>query len=255
MPDKVLWDAAIHVYDDAYPCRPGLTTRPPHAPIAHYLSAHAQIGITNIVLSQASAYGFDNSLLLDTLDTLSGRGRGIVVLPPTVPLRDLQDLHRRGVRGIRFMMFEGGALRWEDAAPWATIAAELNWVLKFQIDTPQFEAQAAFLASLPARLVIDLYPGTLDFTHETIDRLRHIMHQGKTWLSLTAPKGPADRAFDMMALALLTSHPDKCLWASNWPQGMAEPRNSVPKGLSWLSDVAGPEIAAIVLANPAGLFE
>lgn len=252
MPDDVLWDAAIHVYDDAYPRRAGLAVRLPHAPISRYLASRGS-GIGKVVLSQASAYGFDNSLLIDTLGTLSGKGRGIVVLPPTQSDAELRQLHERGVRGVRFMMFEGGALGWDDVAPWAAQAANMDWVLKFQLNSGQFHARMPLLRTLLAKSIIDVYPGTLDLTAQTLDRLADLLGQGRTWLSLTAPSAE-DTAFNAVVLDLINAYPHRCLWASNWPSRMSEPRSPMETGAAWLADLVGEDRARVVMMNAGQLF-
>lgn len=250
MAEAEIWDAAIHVYDDAYPCRPGVNSKPPHAPISRYLAEAEKNDIARVVLSQASAYGFDNSLVLDSLDVLGQRGRAVVVLPASTPRSEQMDLHARGVRGIRFMMFPGGALGWADVAPWAAQAADMGWVLKFQLDPEQFRAHAELLASLPAEVIIDVYPGTLTLDIRTLDRLAKILDAGRAWLSLTAPISDTDMAFGQAVRVLVERHAQRCIWASNWPSAMT----AVETGKSWLHDLIGSRGARQVMANAGQIF-
>jgi D-galactarolactone isomerase len=254
MADNALWDAAIHVYDDAYPVRPGLTAKPPHAPISTYFSAHERMGISNVVLSQASVYGFDNSLLLDTLDRLSGRGRGIVVLPPTIALSELRSLHARGVRGVRFLMSAAGALHWEDIAPWAARATELDWLLKFQVTSDQFVAASRLLATLPCKVILDVYPGALSLDAGSVALLDPMLEDRRTWLSFVAPQDD-DKAFNDAARVLINSHPKQCLWASNWPAGLSASQSPTQTGANWLTQIIGHPLAMTMMENAGQLFD
>lgn len=253
MHNKVLWDAGIHVYDDAYPVRPGLLAKPPHAPISHYLSAHDSLGVDRIVLSQPSAYGFDNALLLDTLDSLSGSGRGIIVLPPTQNRSELEDLHRRGVRGVRFLMSPAGALGWDDIAPWSNLAADLDWVLKFQLTSEQLVGAAELLALLPCKVLLDVYPGALSLDPDTVALLVPLIRNGRTWLCFTAPE-EGDKAFNDAARVMTKSHPQNSLQASNWPTGLSGSRSPTRNGVNWLKGTVGHPLALTVMGNAGQLF-
>lgn len=254
MPNDVMWDAAIHVFDDAYPCRPGLKARPPHAPISRYLDAGGALDADRLVLSQPSAYGFDNSLLIATLAALQGRGRGIVVLPPATSYSDLTELHARGVRGVRFLMSAAGVLGWDEVAPWATRAADLNWVLKFQLTSEQFIGAAGLLVTLPCKVILDVYPGALALDAVAIARLGPLLETGRTWLSFAAPLED-NKDFNCAARELINSYPKQCLWASNWPSARAESRSPIESGVNWLSELVGYPLATAVRRSASQLFD
>src|SRR5215475_890791 len=101
-------DCHVHVFGprDRYP---QLDTRAYTAGVASLdsLQRHANpLGITRFVIVQASVNGLDNSYLLDTLDSLDGQGRGVVVVDPrAVTPRALEEMYERGVRGLRLNLY------------------------------------------------------------------------------------------------------------------------------------------------------
>jgi predicted TIM-barrel fold metal-dependent hydrolase len=58
--------------------------------------------VRRFVIVQPIFYGADNTMLLEGLDALQGRGRGVAVIEPcSLSLRELVALRERGVRGLR----------------------------------------------------------------------------------------------------------------------------------------------------------
>src|SRR6202521_2629640 len=71
------------------------------APLAAHERMKRQVGLARTVLVQPSGYGTDNRAMLAALAELGARGRGVAVVEAETPLRELQRLHKAGVRGIR----------------------------------------------------------------------------------------------------------------------------------------------------------
>src|SRR3546814_2846987 len=81
--------------------RPGI--RPPEALLSDYMAMLDALGIERAVLVQPSAYGTDNTLLLDCLAAHPERLRGIAILDlDRTDDRRLAELRQTGVRGLRF---------------------------------------------------------------------------------------------------------------------------------------------------------
>src|SRR5262245_60885982 len=99
-------DAHFHVFGpaDRYPYDASdLRYRPPHEPLSAYLKLARRLGFARFVLVQPSAYGMDNSCMLDAMAEMAPQvRRGIVHLDEeTAPDRQLAEWHRHGVRGVR----------------------------------------------------------------------------------------------------------------------------------------------------------
>jgi 2-pyrone-4,6-dicarboxylate lactonase len=96
-------DSHFHVFGPAerYRYAADLRYQPPHAPLADYLAFARRLGIERYVLVQPSAYGRDNTCLLDAMRDLGEKCRGIVDIDEDAPDAELERLNAVGVRGVR----------------------------------------------------------------------------------------------------------------------------------------------------------
>ena len=98
-------DAHFHVFGAAerYPYGTDIRYKPPFEPLQAYLKLARRIGFMRYVFVQPSAYGFDNSCMLDAMRALdAGVRRGIIDLHETKTNdKELAELNALGVRGIR----------------------------------------------------------------------------------------------------------------------------------------------------------
>lgn len=98
-------DAHFHVFGPAehYPYAADLRYTPPYAPLDSYMALARRLGLQRFVFVQPSAYGLDNSCMLDAMRQLgTERCRGIVDIDETtITGETLRDWHRLGVRGVR----------------------------------------------------------------------------------------------------------------------------------------------------------
>jgi predicted TIM-barrel fold metal-dependent hydrolase len=88
---------------DRYPLtglRTGVTA--PEASMHDYGRMLAVLGIQRCVLVQPGVYGTDNTRMLDAIAEAPERRRGVAVVEDSVTAAELDRLHRRGIRGIRF---------------------------------------------------------------------------------------------------------------------------------------------------------
>lgn len=194
------------------------------------LQAHmAALGLERAVIVQPSVYGNDNRCLLDSLDQLQGRGRGVAVPPDDVSSRELRDMHARGVRGVRINL-ESAGTRAADAAAapaqrWAARVADLGWHLQLYASAPVLQALSEHLVRLPAPVVLDHFalvdgvPGA-SATAFCVDLLR----TGRVSVKLSAPYRLAvPDAARAWADAFLDAAPERVLWGSDWPHTARQP--------------------------------
>lgn len=258
-------DCHIHVYDERYPLAPSATFTPPLAPVPAYQAVQRALGLARAIVVQPTGYGFDNSCTLAAMAQLGAQARGVAVVSPQVTDAELEQLHHAGIRGVRFMMLSGGLLPWSALETMATRIAPLGWHINLQFDGRDLPQHEALLRRLPARLVIDhlgKFLGPVPADGEAMQSLGRVLDQGDCWIKLSAPyessrSGPPGYG-DMAALArrLAERHPERCLWASNWPHPNVEPRPSDARLLDWM--LACVDSAAtrrlILVDNPAKLY-
>jgi D-galactarolactone isomerase len=260
-------DCHVHIYEDGYPLAPTATFKPPHAPVTAYRAVQRALGLERVVLVQPTGYGLDNRCLLDALAQLGDAARGIAMVPPEVPDAELARLHAAGVRGVRFMMVAGagGPLPWEALEPMAKRIAPLGWNVNLQLDGRDLPLYHALIDRLPGNVVID-HTGKFIVPVATDDAafktLQAILDRPDRWVKLSAPyetsiSGPPHYAdVGALARALVQSHPQRCLWASNWPHPNRVPPPADADMLAllgeWADDAATRE--RILVTNPARLY-
>lgn len=260
-------DCHLHIYEDRYPLAATATFKPPHAPVSAYRQVQQQLGLERAVLVQPTGYAFDNRCMLDSLRQFGPAARGICIVGTDIRDDELQQLHVAGVRGVRFMMIAGagGPLPWETLEPIAARIAPLGWNINLQLDGRDLPKYKALIDRVPGKLVIDhtgkfLEPVPVD--DESFKTLQRVLERPDRWVKLSAPyetskSGPPDYD-DVAALAkaLLRAHPDRCLWASNWPHPNRNPPPSNDAMLAlldaWTRDTATRD--AVLVANPQRLY-
>ena len=99
-------DAHFHVFgrEEQYPYYAlDLRYKPPYEPLEAYMKLARRLGFERFVFVQPSAYGFDNSCMLDAMAEVAPKlRRGIVHLDETKPNDAvLGKWHAQGVRGVR----------------------------------------------------------------------------------------------------------------------------------------------------------
>src|SRR5580692_1379903 len=135
-------DAHFHVFGpaDKYAYGTDIRYKPPHEPLERYLELAQRLGLVRYVFVQPSAYGYDNSCMLDSMRQLDPAiRRGIIDLDENnTSDRELADLNAIGIRGIRVNI---SPIRQPEAglaasmrpriARLAGICHELGWHLDF----------------------------------------------------------------------------------------------------------------------------
>ena len=267
-------DAHFHVFGAAerYPYGADLRYQPPHAPLEDFLALAGRMGFERYVFVQPSAYGRDNTCMLDAMRMVGDRCRGIVDIDENAPDAELDRLNRAGVRGVRVNV---NPIKPPEPGFSKTMltrierldrrCAEIGWTLDFL--TPGWLTQELLpvMAKLKVRYTVAhlgmflardgaRQPGFLEF----LDLLKN--GNGNCWVKLTgvyrmsvAP-GFADAA--PLAHALIEAAPDRLIWGSDYPHlsfsdrvGSVELFNLLGE---WASDNAMRR--RILVDNPGQLF-
>lgn len=257
-------DCHVHIYE---PERFPLTQQIARASWRDYRNVQQRLGLERAVLVQANGYGFDIRCLLDALSQAGDAARGIAVIKPDITDEQLVELHRNGVRGVRFMLIPNaqGALGWEALEPISARIAELGWVINLQVDGRLLADYEQRLRALPSALSIDhtgkfLEPVGTD--HIGFKSLLRLLDTGNVWVKVSAPYetsktgAPHYEDVSQLARALVQIHPDRCLWASNWPHPGRDPMPDDLAMLDLLSEWAPDSLIRwkILMDNPAQLY-
>ena len=103
-------DCHAHVFgpEAKYPYSPARGYTPPDAPLDTYLALLDTLGIERAVLTQPSVYGTDNSAMLDAMALYPERLLGVVAVDAGITDAELNDLHKKGARGVRVNIADKG---------------------------------------------------------------------------------------------------------------------------------------------------
>lgn len=255
----------MHVFEDSYPLAPTASFKPPHAPAAAYKAVQSALGLSRVVVVQASGYAFDNTLVLRALKELGPETRGVAVVGPTVTDEELDRLTRAGIRGIRFHMLRGGVLPWNLLETMAARVHPFGWHVQLQLDGRDLPQHIDMVSRLPGQLVIDhngKFMEPVEPNHPAFQALLRLLDSDRRWVKLSAPYEtskvgpPGYDDVSRLARALVRANPERCLWASNWPHPNTTPAPSNAAMLDLLLDWADDEATRrrILVDNPARLY-
>jgi D-galactarolactone isomerase len=230
-----------------------------------YREVMQRLNLDRVVLVQPTAYGSDNSCLLDALADFQARARGIFLVTPETSSETLRAWNDAGGRGARFFMLSGSILTWDMLEPVARKIAEFGWHVQLQLDGRNLADYEDLILRLPCPVVIDhngkfLEPVTPD--HPGMQSLLRLLESGKVWVKASAlyetSREGAPHYSDVGAIAkrLIAAASDRIVWASNWPHGAQKQKPDDADLLDILMDWApSRDLQQRILAeNPARLY-
>jgi predicted TIM-barrel fold metal-dependent hydrolase len=230
-------DCHAHICGPAttYPYDAERIYTPPDATIESYRHLLATLGVERAVLIQPSVYGTDNRAMLAALAAAGPGFRGVAVVEPTIPARDVEALHRAGIRGVRLNLVDRREGR--NAVPVEMVRAlteriaPFGWHIEFLVNLDE----AAGFADAVAGLKVPIVLGHLGYPHAgardwikapAFAGLLALLAGGRCWVKLTGPyriSGAADMPYedvDAAAAALAQAAPGRLIWGSDWPHVM-----------------------------------
>ena len=258
-------DCHMHVYDRRYKPAPTSPFPPPDAPVDAYRAVQRELGLSRAVVVQPNAYAFDNACTEDAILALGATARGVATIRPDIADAEIERLKRAGFRGARCFMLKGGLLSWDDVDAIAAKVARFGWHVQLQVDGRELPLHSDRIARLPTEAVIDhngKFLEPVSPAHPSFRALLTLLDRGRCWVKLSAPYEtsksgpPAYEDVSALARALAAAHPERCVWASNWPHPNINPSPSNAAMLDLLLDWAPDEATRrrILVDNPARLY-
>jgi len=270
-------DCHAHVFGPAarFPYAEPRSYTPDDAPLGAYLTHLDRLGCERGVLVQPSAYGRDNTAMLDALAREPRRLRGVAVGGAELDAQTLKTWHASGVRGLRANEFRRdgkpyyqNGVRLSDIEPLYPAMAELGWHLQLWIDTRDLPELAPQLARVPASvpIVVD-HMGRMDhrhgIAHPGFQALVRGVGEGRLWSKVSGAYRLGSTAPDYLEAkpfheALVAANPANLVWGSDWPH--PRPEGPVPDAkhlldlfLAWTPRAQDRQ--AILSDNPARLYD
>jgi predicted TIM-barrel fold metal-dependent hydrolase len=267
-------DSHFHVFGplDSYPVGPDLRYKPPVAAFEDYLDHVKTLDIKRYVFVQPSAYGRDNSCMIDAMQALDPTmRRGIVDIDENAPDATLAKLNAAGVRGVRINVnpikppepgFSATMLPRIDRM--AARCKELSWHLDFLLPGWLTTELLPTLRDLPVSFSL-AHMGmhqakdgpAMPAFQALLDLLR--TGRGHAWIKLTGAYRISQRDdyadIAPMARALFETAPDRLLYGSDYPH-LSFQQHSTIRLFALLSEwFPNPQdVERILTDNPAALY-
>ena len=277
-------DCHIHIVgaQSEYPFTAKRSYAVPPATIADYERVASVLGIDHAVVIQPSFYGTDNRCLIDTLEAVGPRWRGVAVVDGQTSDREMARLSDVGCCGTRLnLVSTGGPTDGEVGTiveRTLSIIAGSGWHLQIFTQPCNLRTIADIQSRTETPIIID-HIGFADLDRDDllapdgdVATLQRICEAGG-YVKLSGIYRLCDDPFDprlaAIAQALFAAVPDQLVWASDWPhtpghQGRPSPDTTLMpyRGLdtgrllapvaTWLPD--GDDRRRLLVENPEKLY-
>jgi predicted TIM-barrel fold metal-dependent hydrolase len=223
------WDTHFHVFGPLakFPYAANRKYTPPESTFEDYWALAARLGIDRAVCVHPNLHGPDNAVTLDALHRSQGRFLGMVKLSPTATLADMKQMHRLGIRGVRFAFNpeHGGELDddlYRRAENWCD---ELGWCIDLHMAAADLPRLADMISRTRVPVVID-HMARID-PSEGMEQLPFrvlldLVDLDHVWIKLTGAEritrsGAPYRDVIPFARALMDAAPSQMIWGTDWP--------------------------------------
>lgn len=231
-------DAHCHVFGPSaeFPFAPERKYTPCDASKQELFALRDHLGFARNVIVQATCHGADNRAMVDACLHSGGMARGIATVRRGVTDAELQEMHRAGVRGVRFNFVK----RLVDFTPKdelmeiATRIAPLGWHVVIYFEAADLPDLWDFFTGLPTTVVVD-HMGRPDVSKpvdgEEFERFIKLMREHPNiWSKVSCPErlsvsgppaldGESAAYCDVVPFArrLVETFPNRVLWGTDWP--------------------------------------
>jgi predicted TIM-barrel fold metal-dependent hydrolase len=235
------------------------------------------LGLQRLVLVQPSAYGTDNTCMLDALRAAAGTARAIAVIDDATPDAELNAMAALGVVGVRLNLITGVSV---DPAripnQLRTTAARIarqGWHLQLLAQGTLIDTVADIIPTLGVPVVFDHMASlhaALGPDQPGLNAVLRLLREGHCWMKVSGADHVASRrdapeeALPIMR-ALIAANPDRIVWGTDWPhigpltnEGSSQKVTYLPLDhaglLAVLHRAAGDAASRILATNPARLY-
>lgn len=267
-------DCHVHVLD---PLRFPFDPEAPYVPVRNEWASAEQLaavldahGLSRVVIvDPTSAYDGDSRCMIDAVERLGTRARGIARWSPRRPAFDAAALARLGrskVVGVRADFIGDGLAGVSDGSldRLVRLLADHDFVLDVQCEQEQICELSGALAQVPVRIVVD-HMGRLDpskgIAQPAFEALCRLLDRGDVYVKLSGPMRSAGdwpwHEIDPLVDALLCRFgANVAVWGSDWPFLRASSRIDYGPLLRvlerWLPDPTARQ--QVLAVNPCLLF-
>lgn len=220
-------DCHAHVIapQEVQPFVPERDYTPPPASLEAYKAMHKVLGIERAVIVQPSFYGTDNTVTLDAIRDYGPSCRGVAVVDDSITDAELEAMHERGIRGIRYNLVFAGGVGPENIERMAQRIRPLGWHVQLLVNGPTIAELEQQIAGLPVPAVVD-HMGHVKaaegLEQPGFQALLRLVGAGKAWVKLSGNYRISAMREDYtdaipFARALVAEAPEHMVWGTDWP--------------------------------------
>ena len=146
-----LFDAHLHIIDNRFPLVANKGYLPDTFTCEDYLTRMNKYALCGGVVVSGSFQAFDQSYLINSLNSLGTSFVGVTQLPATVTDEELIKFHNAGIRAVRFNLKRGGSEVLQNLNKMALRIYELvGWHVELYVDSKELISLYHMLVELPA---------------------------------------------------------------------------------------------------------
>jgi predicted TIM-barrel fold metal-dependent hydrolase len=216
------------------------------------------LGLQRSVVVQASAFGNDNSGVLQALKYGPTQSRGVVVIDARVTNEQLAGMHQAGVRAARFSTWGlGGSIGLREMLLMADRLREHALHIEFLPGAGDVNTHLDQLIGLPVTVVVD-HLGAVGL-NEKIDPLVRLLDAG-AYVKLCAYRLTSDLLSSTLVdrvQALYRHAPGQLVWGTDWPHvglSVAWDAGELLNALGFWFDRDRTALEDILVSNPERLY-
>ena len=261
-------DGHVHVFGPqaSYPrvAEPHYTL--PDGPVRMLTGMGQTLGLERFAIVQPSYYGTDNRCMLDALDLLGNRARGVVMVKEDTSDDELALMHQQGVRAVRLDLFLRASWKTAEIAAYIKRSIErvrpLGWHVQFYTPGYVIRDLIPYLADLDGDYVIDHMGYMLEsdgLTRADFDRMLKVVAAGRGWFKLSAAyrlaKDGNFSKLEPLARAIIDAVPERTIWGSDWPHiplGERDTGQYLNLLADWIPDASARD--RVLADNPGRLY-
>jgi predicted TIM-barrel fold metal-dependent hydrolase len=223
-------DCHTHIFGDParFPMWEGRGYTPEIALPDEMTALHRALHMERVVIVTPSIYGTDNSATLEGMRIRGKNARGVAVIGERTPERELDSMHRAGVRGVRLNLTNAGindpAAARQRLQSAAARVGRLGWHVQVLTTPAVIAALQGAVMDLPAPVVFDHFGGAVGaggVDQQGFGALLEMVRSGKAYVKISAAYRVSARPdysdAAPLAKALIAANPDRVIWGSDWP--------------------------------------
>jgi len=225
-------DCHVHVFEKKYPLSPGRGYNPPDSTLADLKHLHKTLGVDRVVFTQPSVYGIDNSAILDGMAALNAetpnRARGVIACTTAITDKEMEDLDKKGVRGIRLNTDNKGGMpiEFSEIPELEARMRAFGWHFEFLFPGKDIVELMPVLTSIKVPISIAHFayqPAKDGIGAPGFKALIELMKRGNCWMKISGANRVSETDLppyddvQPMARSLIEAAPEHSVWGTDWP--------------------------------------